>query len=90
MYFYTGGATTDKPSNLVKRFMIFKKSFLNKIIFPIIRFACAACTCQLQIEDHRETFYNFISIITECFSWIRRIKVLIECKNQGLKIFDQN
>lgn len=47
MYFYSGGATTDKPSNLVKRFMIFKKSFLNKIIFPIIRFACAACTCQL-------------------------------------------
>lgn len=67
MYFYSGGATTDKPSNLVKRFMIFKKR-LNKIIFPIIRFACAACTCQLLIEDHRElneTFYNFISIITD-------------------------
>lgn len=83
------GVTTDNASNLVKCFNdIQKEVFEQDKKFPIIRFACAAHTCQLLIEDLRklnETFNNSIIIISEFISWIRRKKILIESKSQGLK-----
>ena len=51
--------------------------FENDYKFPIIRFACAAHTCQLLVEDLRklnEQFNDSINYISEFISWIRRKK----------------
>lgn len=82
------GVTTDNGSNLVKCFKDIEKDvFENDYKFPIIRFACAAHTCQLLVEDLRklnEQFNDSINYISEFISWIRRKKILVECRAKGL------
>ena len=82
------GVTTDNVSNLVSCFNTLYDDVINgKYSFPIIRFACAAHTSQLLIEDLKKEFVTFsdtIQKVKEFLHWLRRKIIITECKSYGL------